>query len=64
MSVTDNIVDIMRDKAADRRNSIGDHWGDCWCDNAADEIERLRAEVKDLENQIDDIYLDLAGEDV
>jgi len=60
---TNNITGIMRDIAAERKNSIGDHWGRHWCDEAADEIDRLRAEVKDLNNQIDDIYRNLAGAD-
>lgn len=63
MSVTDDIVSIMRDKAADRKNSIGDRWGNYWCDNAADEIEQLRAKVNELNNQIDDMYYEQAGED-
>jgi len=63
MSNTNNITEIMRDIAAERKNSVGDYWGRYWCDIAADEIDQLRAEVKKLNNQIDDIYRDQAGED-
>jgi len=58
-----DITEIMRDIAAERKNVIGDYWSRNWCENAADEIDRLRQEVKDLNNQIDDIYLDQAGAD-
>lgn len=63
MSVTIDITEIMRDMAAERKNQIGDYWSRSWCNNAADDIDRLRQEVKDLENQIDDIYMDQAGAD-
>lgn len=58
-----DITEIMRDKALGRKNVLNDYWGDCWCKDAADEIDRLRAEVADLNNHIDDIYREQAGAD-
>jgi hypothetical protein len=39
---TSDITEIMRDIASETKNSVGDHWSTDWCDNAAEEIERLR----------------------
>jgi len=58
-----DITEIMRDKSRGRKNVLNDEWCDSWCSEAADEIDRLRAEVKELNNQIDDIYIDQAGAD-
>jgi hypothetical protein len=38
-----DIVQIMRSMAKGERTTLGDCWSPTWCDNAADEIERLRA---------------------
>lgn len=59
-----DITEIMRDMAAERKNSIGDHWSRNWCENAANEIDRLRAEVQELNNQIDNLYEQAAGADI
>jgi len=58
-----DITEIMRDKAAGRKNVLNDRWSDDWCNDAADEIDRLRKEVAKLEEDIDDIYLEQAGAD-
>ena len=41
----DDIVSIMRDIAAGRKNGLGDYWHNSFCDKAADMIETLEAEV-------------------
>ena len=46
-----DIVEVMREKAAHTRNIAGDYWGDWMCNVAADDIERLRA---DLDPVMDD----------
>lgn len=39
---------ILRDIATGRRNSVGDYWSRDYCNQAAAEIEALRAEVSGL----------------
>ena len=40
-----DIVEILRDMEAGRRNLLGDHWHSSYCGNAANEIKRLREEL-------------------
>lgn len=61
--ITTDITQILREIASGTKTSLRDPWSKNWCNDAADEIERLRAKVKDLENQIDDMYFEQAGED-
>jgi hypothetical protein len=37
-----DMVEILRQKARGERNALGDVWGDHICNQAADEIDRLR----------------------
>ena len=46
--MSDDLVQILRQKANGQRNDCGDSWGDWLCASAANEIERLRAEVARL----------------
>lgn len=62
MADTD-LVEILRDYASEKKNCVGDYWSRNYVNDAADEIERLRAEVAELKSEIEDIYLDMAGED-
>jgi len=55
-TVTD-ITEILRDIARGKTNRVGDHWSPSYCNEAADEIERLRAEIEGM-------YEDAAGEDI
>lgn len=43
-----DITEIMRDIAAERKNSVGDYWSPDYCNEAADEIERLREEIEGM----------------
>lgn len=42
--MSDDLVKRLREKAKNKRNSVGDKWGDWVCDEAADRIEVLEAE--------------------
>ena len=48
MHVDIELLEILRDMAAERRNSVGDYWSRDYCDKAAAEIEALLAEVQRL----------------
>lgn len=37
-----NLIKILRDMAAGRRNEVGDHWSKDWCGDAADYIEDMK----------------------
>jgi spermidine/putrescine-binding protein len=37
-----NLVKILRDIAAGRKNEVGDHWSNDWVSDAADYIEDVR----------------------
>ena len=39
------LVGIMRDMAAGKRNGVGDYWDRTWCNDAADAIVSLSAEL-------------------
>lgn len=58
-----DITEILRQIAAEEKNCLGDHWSTCYCADAALIIEKLREEVTALNEEIDDLYRDLAGED-
>ena len=42
---SDNIVSIMRDMAESKQNLLGDYWDKSFCNDAANEIERLQKVV-------------------
>jgi len=61
--MSDDIVDRLRTSWFDR---IGEHSDDCWqwhiecaCQRSADEIERLRSKLAQLESETDDLRRDL-----
>ena len=43
------IVEIMLQKSAGAKNSLGDEWSDGWCWDAAQEILRLEGRIYELE---------------
>jgi len=59
-----DITEVLRDIAAGKTNICGDHWSPSFCDEAADEIEQLRADKLKLENEIQCMYEAAAGEDI
>lgn len=46
---TEKIIEIMRTMARNERNRLGEYWHYSFCNFAADEIERLRAELDALQ---------------
>lgn len=46
-----NIVSIMRDMADGKKNLLGDYWHTSFCNDAANEIERLQRELEKLTGQ-------------
>lgn len=44
------IEEIMRDKAAGRRNELGDYWSDYWCGLAADKIAKLEEALRTIDD--------------
>ena len=57
----DDITVILRDIAANRVNILGDHWSSCWCNDAATEIDELRAKFKELDEEIQGMHEGAAG---
>jgi len=62
-TVTD-ITEILRDIARGKINRVGDHWSPSYCNEAADVIEQLRADNLKLEEEIQCMCDDAAGEDI
>lgn len=59
-----DITEILRDIARGKINCVGDHWSPSFCNEAADEIEQLREDKLKLENEIQSMHEDAAGESI
>lgn len=51
--MSDNIIDIMRDIAAGRKNSLGDYWSISYCNEAAERIAELEKQVEGLNRAVE-----------
>jgi len=50
-----NIVSIMRDIAEGKQNLLGDYWDRSFCNDAANEIERLQAGLVEINKRVNEI---------
>ena len=54
MTADVELLEILRDIAAGRRNSAGDYWSRDYCDKAAAKIEALQMEIEALRAEVKD----------
>lgn len=47
-----NLPQILRDIASGRKNSVGDPWDLSWCNDAADELDKLYNMQDTLKNAL------------
>ena len=53
MTADVELLEILRDIAAGRRNSAGDYWSRDYCDKAAAKIEALQMEIEALRAEVE-----------